>query len=197
MLSASTAFTNWTASAAAGEIWLYEAQFTSGTMRLCTWGADVVYGGFTWQGIGGLLELSDLEESEDGARKKGSIKLSGVDLSNIALAVGDANVYKGRAFNVWTLPIDEHGAQLDAPVQRIAGVMDDLKITPTQTEGGVSFAVVLEYYTSEQGALPDVSAFRVNDTTHQAAYPGELLYQYQSDLIGRPDVWLTKRFQEQ
>jgi len=42
-----------------------------------------------------------------------------------------------------------------------------------------------------------VSAFRVNDAAHQAAYPGELLFQYQADLIGRPDVWLTKRFQEQ
>jgi len=195
MLSVSPAFNAWAASPVAGEIWLFEALFASGTMRLATWGADVPYASFTWQGIGDILEVSPLEESEDGGRKKGSVKLSGRYISNIALAVGDPNEYKGKPLNIWVLPVDEHGAQLDVAVQRVAGVMDDVKITPSTADGGAQLDVVLEYYTSKQGALPDAAAFRVNDTTHQAKHPGELLFQYQAGIIGKPEPWLTVAFQ--
>ena len=196
MLSVTPAYQTALELPARGEVWLYEAQFSTGTLRLNTWGVDRDFDGFTWLGKGQLIEVSSTTESEDGGRQRFTITLAGVLLSNVGLAVGDPAVYRGREIRMYKCLVSPAGVQLEPAVLRVLGFMDKVSIQGDAQEGGEMLKVVLECYANRRGTLIDAVAFRVNNASHQAQYPGELALEYQADLLTKPQTWLTKRFQE-
>jgi hypothetical protein len=195
MLTVPGDFTTALSAPIGGEVWLYEAHFTTGTLRLNTWGVDKEYDGLEWLGKGQLVEVSGTNESEDGGRQKFTITLAGVLLANIGLAMGDPAVYRGREIHIYSCQVDPQGNQTAPAVRRVLGFMDKVSIPPEEQEGGQLLKVVLECYANRRGTLIDASAFRVNNVTHQAAHPGELGLERLAEIISKPSVWLTAKAQ--
>lgn len=196
MLSIAPAFATALALAARGETLLYEAFFTTGTLRLNTWGIDLDIAGNTWLGRGQLVEVGSTTEGEDGGRQQFKISLAGVQLANVGLAMGDPAIYRGREIRIYTCPLSIHGVALEAPVLRVLGFMNKVAILPDGSEDGNSLKVDLDCYANRIGTLIDASGFRVNNTTHQAQYPGELGLERAHEINTKPQVWLTARAQQ-
>lgn len=73
--------------------------FGGGDIRVTTAPHDVSWDGFTWQGIGGELQLEAINESPDDRGGQFSLGLSGVDQSMLSAILAER--YIGRALEVW------------------------------------------------------------------------------------------------
>ena len=196
MLAVSPAFQTALPMPARAECQLFEMEFTTGTLRLNTWGVDRDFDGFTWIGKGQLLEVSATSESEDGGRQRFTVTLPGVLLSNVGLALGDPSVYRGRQIKIYVCLLSAAGVQLEPAVLRVLGFMDKVSIQPDPQDGGDLLRVVLECYSNRFGAVIDAPGFRVNNASHQALHPGELGLERAHEINTKPQTWLTKKAQE-
>ena len=194
MIATPPAFNSAQQAPAASWIALIELQLSGGPLRLCTWGVTRSEMGHTWIGSGDVIEVPEIKESEDGNRRKFRVSLTQVKSSDIAIALANPDTYQGRAISMWVLLCDANGKTVDAPQKRIAGIMD--MVSTEMGDDGVG-KISLDCYTNAQGARPNLAALRENDARHQARFPGQLLYAYQSDLIAKPQPWLSRAMQMQ
>jgi hypothetical protein len=103
--------------------------FQSGPMRLWQgFGTLQTNDSNTWQGIGRLGQISDLESSIGGNAPQARFTLSGVDPNILANALDAQEIY-GRDCNVYMQFFDDSFNCLDNPYVIWAGLMDTVKIT--------------------------------------------------------------------
>jgi hypothetical protein len=103
--------------------------FASGPMRLWQgFGTLQTNDSNTWQGIGQLGQVSDLESSIGGNAPQARFTLSGVDPTILAEALDPQEIY-GRDCNVYMQFFDDSFNCLDNPYVIWAGLMDTVKIT--------------------------------------------------------------------
>lgn len=191
-ITTNAGFDSAAASAALGVLALIELEFLGGTLYLTTWPTDVTIGAQVYQGVGQVLSLGEIKESEDGATQRLPITLSQVQASNLALALGSANAYQGRAARVYLAFTDAAFVVQGSPVLRFSGFMDKVAIKRESDQVG---SVVLECATGGYDVRKTATGLRMNDVQHQTRHPGELGFQYVQTLISNPQLWLSKRFQ--
>lgn len=189
---------NWNTAAAApalGALYLMELAFTGGTLRLTNWPVDLTVLGYTWTGLGVVSEVGELKESEDGGYQKLTLGLTQVQSGYLALALGAAETYQGRNARIWVALVDAVTLQITgAPVLRFAGYMDQVRIErDAQSNMG---KVLLDCQTGAYDVRSNPAALRMNQAQHSAVQPGETGFRYVSDLIARPQQWLSRRFQQ-
>lgn len=188
-----TAFQTTASADAFGALALVELQFKSGTARFTNWPLSVQVMGHSWMGIGNLGEISQLHESEDGGEEKVQLKLSPADVDVRALSLGDPSEYQDRPVRIWIAVLDASTMQISgAPVLRFSGVMDQAKID-RENDGAT---ITMECRTASYDVRSNPAALRMNNAQHQARHPGERGFEYLSDLIGNPAVWLSVKFQK-
>ncbi len=83
---------------------LFELDASGGTLRLATTPHDVVWGGYTWQGIGGALTFDVVTEQTDLSGQGTNLTLSGVDQTIIATIL--TNNVRGREAVVYLVHFD-------------------------------------------------------------------------------------------
>lgn len=181
------------AAAAVGLLYLVEMEFAGGTLYLTTWPHPITVGAQVYTGLGHLGTVGQLKESEDGQTQTVDLELSQVSATNLSLALGSVSSYQGRAVRVYQALTDAHGVIQGAPVLRFAGWMDQVKI-PSRGEAGLG-KVVMACKTGGYDLRRNPIGLRMNDSQHQARYPGELGFQYVPALIAQPQLWLSKNFQ--
>lgn len=180
------------AAPAVGVLYLVELDFLGGTLYLTNWPTNVTIGAQTYTGLGNLGDVSELKESEDGQTQKVELTLSQVSSTNLSLALGSVNGYQGRAARIYVALTDTNLSVTGSPVLRFSGWMNLVKVRRENDNAGV---ITLEIMTGGYDVRRNPAALRMNDSQHQAVHPGELGFQYVADLIGKPQVWLSKRFQ--
>lgn len=180
-------------SAAVGVLCLVELQFTGGTIRVTNWPVDVTALTYTWTGIGAVAEIGELKESEDGNYQKLTVGLSQVKSAYLALALGSVETYQGRVAKIWIATVDASTLQITGtPILRFAGYMDQVHISRDDDVGKIA----LDLQTGAYDIRSNPAALRMNDAQHRVRKPGETGFRYIQDLIGKPQQWLSKRFQQ-
>lgn len=191
-ISTNSGFDTAAAAAAVGVLYLVELDFLGGTLYLTNWPTNVTIGAQVYTGLGNLGGVGELKESEDGQTQKLELRLSQVSSTNLSLALGGVAGYQGRAVRVYVALTDTNLAVTGSPVLRFSGWMNLVKVKRESDNAGV---ITLECMTGGYDVRRSPAALRMNDSQHQAVRPGELGFQYVADLIGKPQLWLSKRFQ--
>jgi hypothetical protein len=165
--------------------YLVELVFDSGPLRMWTgrgeynWSAT----GRVFQGVGDLLAVSDVEETQRVEANGITLTLSGVDSSNLSYALGQN--YRNRRARVWLALFDPATGNLIAdPVSVFAGRMDTMKITDAATSAQIAITC--------ESKLIDLQRARERRYTHEDQidlYPGDLGLEYVAGLQEREIAW--------
>ena len=194
-LTTDTAWDTAATSPALGALYLIELFFTTGTLRVTSWPLDVTILGYTWKGLGTVAELGEVKESEDGTYQKITLGLSQVRSSNLALALGAAETYQDRPMTIRVALVNANTYQIiGTPVLRFAGNMDLVRISrDASTNTG---RILLDCISGAYNVRSSPAGLRMNQAQHSARHTGETGFRYVSDLIGKPQLWLSKAFQQ-
>lgn len=180
-----------------GALFLVEMRFGTGTLRVTNYPTNITALSQTWTGLGALGSVGDLKESEDGRAQKVELTLSGVDSSNKALALGSVSNYQNRAALIYVGIMDDAGRIVAAPTLRFSGFMDRVRIESEETDEGVVNSIVMECQSGSYDPNGNPASLRLNDAQHRARHPGERGFEQVQGLIGKPQPYVTARFQRQ
>lgn len=179
------------ASGVVGAMYLVELDFSGGTLYYTNWPHSITVGAKTYEGLGTLGSVGPIRESEDGSPQYVDLELSQVNTSMLALALGNVSAYQDRAVRIYLAVTDTAMVIAGDPVKRFDGFMDTVSIK----RDGDKAAITLRCRSGGYDVRKSPAALRMNDAQHQARFPGERLFEYAPDLIGKPSRWLSTRFQ--
>jgi hypothetical protein len=170
-------------------VYFVEMQFLSSTQYLSSANQTITWGGHDWLGFGEVGAVSAIEES-DGVESKSLTFTLNIAQAYLNLAVGNVEEYRGLTAKLYFCPLNESFQLIGTPQQCWRGDMD-LMAVGTDGEDG---KITLKCETSAYG-LKRQPALRLNAAQQKKKYPADTGFDYLTDLIATPTVWLTKRFQ--
>ena len=169
-----------------------ELAFAGGTTYWSTLGQTVTWGGHDWLGVDAIGGISEVDESDSIVSKPLNFTLNITDLAILALAVGDVDEYRGRSAKLYMCPLDANFVPIDTPVLCWTGIMDKVAVGVEDKAG----QIILKCETAAFG-LKRRPALRMNAAQHKKLYPSDTGFDYLNDMIANPQLWLSKRFQQQ
>lgn len=180
-----------------GVQWLAALDFGTGMLRLTTHAVDITSGGFTWTGLGALVGVDTLRESEDGSAGDVVLSMSLASQAMLAAAIGNVENYRLRSARLYLQLIGDGYAPVGAPVARWAGVMNKVRVKRSTSKAGSSSGSI-ELVCSKAGANRSRAATGLRHThaQHIVRFPGDNGFEYIQALIEKPAQWLSKRFQQ-
>lgn len=180
-----------------GAHWLVELEFLAATIYATTAPVDVVASGNTYSGLGTLLAVSAVGESSDVSAEKITISVPIVNSAMKAAVLGAASTYRGRRVRLYLQLFDEAFQPVGPRVARWAGYMEPARITRRPAvDGSGGGAIELPCQRSGMARARKYRGLRHTHAQHLLRYPGDMGLQYQQDIVERPALWLSKRFQE-
>ena len=177
------------------DVWLLELNYSGGTLRYCDKPHDIVHGGNTWVGIGGVMTFTPPPETTDLSAQAMRLTVSGVDVSVIA-AVLDNHV-RGRTATVHWGQIDlSTGAIVADPLEVFTGLLnDEWRISHDQDDDGPATATVQTTVVSRLARSLTPRQCRTNVTSHDAMLDraslsvGDVLFEFVPTLENKVIVW--------
>lgn len=164
---------------------LVHFEFATTPMRL--WLGDGVLdaGGETWQGLGRLGSISGLEQALNGTAPMATFTLSGVEPSQVAVALDSSDEVKGRPVTVYLQAFGADWQTLDEPYAVYSGVLDQIRI---QTKGPTSrvVEVTAESLFARRG-LPPFGY--LTDRDQQRLYPGDRGLEQVPTMANKTVAW--------
>ena len=187
------------ATGAYGVCWLIELNFTGGMVYVTTAAVDVPYGGHSYVALGNLVQVGVVGESENNSAEKLTISVSVVDSTMLGLVLADASTYRGRSVVLRLQVLTAEYIPVGTPKQRWAGVMNPAKVvrSPSGVDGGEGSGRI-EIPCSRIGMAQarNYQGLRHTHAQQIFRYPGDLGLAYMQDLIEKPALWLSKKFQQ-
>jgi hypothetical protein len=185
-------------SAVVGVHWLLELDFSGGTSYLTTAPLDVDTGAHIY--VSKQIAVSSVSESEDASAERVTISVPVVDSSILALVLGAATTYRGRAARLYLQLFDAEFVPTGSPVLRWSGYMEPVRITrktsnPEQPGGGTG-RIEMSLQRAGMARARNNQGQRHTHQQQSLRYPGDLGLEYMQALIEAPALWLSKRFQE-
>lgn len=182
-----------------GVHWLAALDFSTGMVRLTTAPVDVVAGGNTYTGLGSLLQVGAVAESEDASAERVTLSAPVVSSAMLSAVLGPASTYRGRRVALSIQLFDGAFQPVGSAVPRWAGYMEPVRITrqPATPEAGQGGGRI--ELPCQRAGMARARNFQGLRHTHQQQvlrFPGDLGLQYMQALIEAPALWLSKRFQE-
>lgn len=194
-------------SKARGAGWLIEADWLEADLttplpvNICTWPQTEEIGGKLYRGVGNLVQVSIMNESENPTTEKLTISVSIVDVTMKAMAMGTVERYRNRRIRLYLQTYGDTFRPVGSPVLRWSGRMDRIKI-PRQKEGndraGAPSNGRIEIECSRAGSARSRNSdgYRLTASQQKLNFPGDLGLDYMHELIENPTLWLSKKFQE-
>lgn len=148
---------------------LVQFDFASGTMRVWLGLGDLSAGGYTWQGIGALGAVGDVDTSPGLSVDPVSLTLSGIDTTILARALDHLDEVYGRRCTVYLQAFDSDEQTVGNPVTVFAGLMDKMPIKVSAEAATITLSV--EHILLDKARPPH------GYYTHQdqlARFPGDL-----------------------
>lgn len=188
------------ASGARGVTLLVDLDFlTGGVQHYTVWPHNLIVGATTYVGLGGICNIAPIQSSEDTKTDKLVLSLSIVNAAMIAASIGNAKEYRGRAVTISVQLIDETFIPSGAPVAYWTGLMDKIGITRNSTklaDGSNGGSIELECARSGMSRARNAEGLRLTHAQQQQRFPGDLGLEYVALLLEKPQLWLSKAFQE-
>ena len=191
-----------------GVAWLIELEFlaadltTPSPVYLATWPETKDIGGKTYLGVGNLVQVSPVAESENPTQQRVTISASVVDTAMKALAIGQVERYRNRRARLYLQTYGETFQPIGTKVLRWSGFMDRVKIprprgssiqgVPAPAGGRIE----LECSRAGVARSRNAEGLRLTNSQQQAEFPGDLGLEYIKELLETPTLWLSKKFQE-
>ena len=204
---------NITSAIASGNIepfFAFQMVFDTTTLYLYTGVGEITIGGNTYQGVGSLLNFSNVEESADIGAKSVSITLSGIPSTNLSLAL--STPYQGREvtilfgirnanlvflanengdliLNEQALPINITNNDLDndATSTLFVGYIDQMDITE-----GVETSNITVKLESKLLELERQRVLRYTSPIQKALFSGDKGFDFVDQLQGQTFNWGRK-----
>jgi hypothetical protein len=168
-----------------------ELLFGDGTQRLTTWNHDLVWGGFTWKGLGAVVAISKIISAERPQYPALDLTL-GVSAEAFAAARGNVGNYRGRDANLYRYVLSDSFTSLGAPDLLWAGEMSQVRVDTGDGKSG-SITMRCEQRGRSQRSS---SSLRLVSAQHEARFPGDTAFRRKEALIAKPQTWLSKTFQQ-
>lgn len=176
-------------------VYFTEFDFVGGVVRLNSSNSNIDWGGFTWQGLGSLGNISQVDETDSTEAKSLTFTLNCAESSWVALAIGSDLVYRGRSAKLYFSPLAEDFTMVGTPVLCWKGVMDLMLMSIDGDTGSISLRCEGSMFGLKRGEYS-----RLNNAQHRQQYPIppaqknglDYLIAVQTD----PIAWLSARFQK-
>jgi hypothetical protein len=177
-------------------VWFAEFHFLSGIIRVSTLNVPMVWGGYTWMGLGSIADISALDERLGVASESITFTISLAQTDWLALAAGAAEEYRGRPAKLYHCPMDANYRLIRTPKRCWSGKMDQQQ--PSISTSGeppvTSGSIILKCETSSHGINPR-NPLRLNAAQHKVRYPLDTGFDRMTRLIGNQFPWISVRFQ--
>ena len=153
---------------------------------------NIVWDSKTWQGIGGALGFSVVQESVDLAGNGVDIIVSGVDQTIINKIL--ERKYIGRLVKIWMAKLDANQLVLADPVLIFFGRMNGgFKIDEQRGEEGRPGSVTITCRaTDRMGDFSRVVGIQTNVPQHQKYFPRDRFFSFVASLRGKNINWGKK-----
>ena len=172
-------------------VYFVELQLSTGTQRISTFNQPITWGGNTWSGFGQLVNMSQVQEEEGSEAKNINLTIVAAESSWLALAIGPVEAYRGRPVKIYMCPLDTSFQLVGTPVQVWRGTMDTVVVSIDENgEGGVNVKCETSAFSLKRRPV-----FRVNAAQQKQKYQTDTGFDYLTDLIANPQLWLSKKFQ--
>lgn len=178
----------------AGVLLLLQLDFRSGTQRLTNWSHSLDYFGHTWTGLGAVIGVNAVTQSEDLQYPAVDVQLNVADASMLALALGGVSEYRGQPITVWQGLLDDELKPAGDPEVIWAGQMDQVRFQTGTGEGDSGGAAVMRCEMPGRDSRAP-QTLRLTHAQQQLRYPGDTGLSRIERMVGQPQVWLSKRFQ--
>jgi len=177
---------------------LIELDFLSGLQRATNWSQTVVSGGNTYLGLGDIISISPMGESEDTKNDKVTISISIVNSAMLAALIGPATEYRGRAVRLYLQLFDDGFQPAGASVLRWAGKMDKVAVVRKRAglDGTPTGKIELQCSRSGVARMRNDDGLRLTHAQQLQRFPGDNGLEYLDMLVAKPATWLSTKFQK-
>lgn len=159
----------------------FSAEFPSGTVRLNSTKSDIVVGGNTYSGTGGLSAVSETEESTDDATGDARFTLTGA-AAGIAMALGE-NPRGVKVVSMFGF-LNSGGTLIADPTIDFSGRGSHFLVDP----GAEISSITLVAY-DETGDQERPLEERLTDNEQQHMHSGDIGLQYVASLPNQKFTW--------
>ena len=160
---------------------LFEGEFASGWVRLWSGVGALSWDGKSWSGVGTLLGISGIDETNEIRASGLTVSLSGVPSDLLSAALGDARSGKtGRVY----LAFFSGGSIVADPILQFEGRLDVPAI-----EDGPDTATISISYESELIDLERARERRYTPEDQAIDFPGDLGFDYVAALQDAQITW--------
>src|SRR5262249_45354368 len=140
------------------------------------------WGSQTWQGIGNLGAIGDLEEGIDLSPIAVTLRLNALDATILGIALTEP-VFNRRLL-IYRGLLNDNGQLVDTPEVRWCGYMDVTAIEYGGDQDGVELRAE-----SDLRFFDQANGTRFTDEDQQKRYPGDTFFQYLARIIDARLVW--------
>lgn len=174
--------------------YLAEMHFDSGVLRLSTWNTDLSWDGNTWVGLAGLCGVSKVQSADRPQYPALDLSLSVGNADVITHARGNVQNYRGRPVYLYRMVMDDEHQPIDDPELVWAGEMSQVLI---DSGDGMKNTPSITLRCEQRGrSQRNSSSLRLTSAQHEARFPGDTALRRKEALIAKPQVWLSKKFQQ-
>jgi hypothetical protein len=168
--------------------------FLDGVIYLTTWGINIAWGGHTWIGLGALAGISKVPTSERPQYPAVDFTLGVSNPSILSLARGNVEKYRGRDADLYRYILSDDNTYLGDPELVWAGEMSQVRIdTGDGKKRGASIVLRCE----QRGrAQRNSTSLRLVSAQQEQRFPGDTALRRKEELMAKPQLWLSKRFQQ-
>jgi len=162
---------------------LVEVDFEAlGVVRLANTVRDITYNGNTYVATGGLLGISEVEESSTFEQPNSAISFS---INNSIKSLLLNTQFVGKRLKIFEQWQDRDGAELQTYLL-YDGLMDGLDYTDDYEGQTATVNVPLTSYLAK---FDDKGGRRTNPETHRADFPGDSFFDQVPSLIDKTVKW--------
>lgn len=162
-------------------ILMFDGDFQSGHLRLHSGVGTITYDGNTYAGSGMLGRVSPIDEDVELSASGVRVSLSGIDGSNISVALGEH--YQGRMATLYIALLDSAHQIIGEPVILFQGRMDNMNLTlGNQNEVSLTIENPLRDWDRPRER-------RYNNTDQNANYPADKGLEFVEQSVQKPIYW--------
>lgn len=180
--SLTAAVTTELTAAAVSPVLFYEGEFDSGYLRCWTGVGDKSWNGSTWQGVGHVFDISQIQESGETSANGVTVVFTAIPSSMVSLALAD--VQQNLPGKIWLGFLSSAGAVMADPVLLFEGRCD-----VTALEEGPELSTLSITYESRLIDLQRPRERRYTDQEQQALYAGDLGCAFVASLQEATVIW--------
>lgn len=157
---------------------LVDVELDSGNIRLTDINRDVVYNTQTYQSAGQLLSIDGIEETINIETNEVSLTLSGIDQAFVSTFLAEEYIDRRIViYKAFLNAVDE--SLIDDPILMFEGRINGATMSEDPDAGTHEISVSV---TNQWVVFERVSNRRTNDAEHQSIYPGDMGFQFTSEL---------------